>query len=133
MDSISKLTRLLEALRLQQASSGSTGATKAGTTSAVKSSAPQAQNSGEIPTKVDLDQLNRRIGERINRLPPDERQGNKAVQLFIDSVLAWEFGEELLQSESFSRYSRKIQEAIKNDTRLHHEFKVLIELLTRLS
>ncbi|MES9938909.1 MAG: hypothetical protein ABW104_03955 [Candidatus Thiodiazotropha sp. 6PLUC2] len=133
MDSISKLTRILQTLRLQQTSTGKAAPNKTGTTNGVKSSEIDASNSGELTTKVDLAQLNKRISDRINRLAPDERQGDRAVQLFIDSILAWEFGEELLQSDSFSKYSNKIQEAVKSDARLSHEFRLLLESLDRKS
>ncbi|MES9851119.1 MAG: hypothetical protein ABW170_04725 [Candidatus Thiodiazotropha sp. L084R] len=133
MDSISKLTRILQTLRLQQTSAGKANSTKTGSTNGVKSQGLQANHPGKLTAKVNLEQLNRRIGDRINRLAPDERQGDKAAQLFIDSILAWEFGEELLQTESFSKYSNKIHEAVKSDVKLSHEFKLLLESLDRKS
>ena len=125
MDPINKLTRLLETLRLQQSATGKTRSHKPESTDRAKQSEKRVQYS----SKRSLEQLSQRIGERINRLAPNERQGDKGTQVFIDSILAWEFGEELLQSESFSRYSNKIQEAIRSDDRLNNELKKLLESL----
>jgi hypothetical protein len=128
MDPVSKLTRLLEALRLQQ--SGSKRSNKASATTEAKQTTTKLQNNSKSPHKLSLDQLNLRISERINRLPPDEREGDQAVQIFIDSVLAWEFGDELLQSDLFSKYSKQIRVTINNDTKLKDEFNHLIKLLS---
>ncbi|MGD8914937.1 MAG: hypothetical protein PVJ68_19710 [Candidatus Thiodiazotropha sp.] len=129
MDPVNKLTRLLEALRLQQ--TGSKRSNKTTTTTSSKGSASQIDNVGKYSKKANLDQLNRRISERINRLPAEDRESDKAVQTFIDSVLAWEFGEELLQSDSFSRYSKQIRAAINSDSQLKLEFKLLLKSLIR--
>ncbi len=130
MDPVSKLTRLLEALRLQQTTSKHTS--KAAATSDSKRSASQTDKSTLLPQKQSLDQLHKRISERINRLPPEHREGDKAVQLFIDSVLAWEFGEDLLQSDSFSRYSKQIRAAIDSNSKLDQEFKLLVKSLSQV-
>ncbi|WP_316364190.1 hypothetical protein [Candidatus Thiodiazotropha sp. CDECU1] len=127
MDPVSKLTRLLEALRLQQ--TGSNRANKATASIGTKRSLAQKKNARYIPEKPGLDQLSRRISERINRLPQEERESDKAVQLFIDSVLAWEFGEDLLDSGSFLKYSKQISAAIHNDSKLNLEFKLLLKSL----
>lgn len=125
MDPISKLTRLLEALRLQQTGSNRAKNTKA--SSETKHSVFPSESTRELPKKLNLDQLNRRICERISRLVPEERQSDKAVQLFVDSVLAWEFGEEILHTDSFSKYSEKVRVAIKSDNKLNLEFKMLLK------
>ncbi|MEW8041049.1 MAG: hypothetical protein AB2777_16030 [Candidatus Thiodiazotropha endolucinida] len=130
MDPVSKLTRLLEALRLQQARNKRTN--KATATTDTKHSASQVESNGELPKKLSLDQLKLRITERINRLPPEERGGDKAVQLFINTVLAWEFGDELLQSDSFSKYSKQIRMAINSDSKLNYEFNHLIKSLSEV-
>jgi hypothetical protein len=130
MDPVSKLTRLLEALRLQQ--TGTKRSNKSTATTDTKRSALQTDSAGIFSNKKpDIDQLNRRISERINRLPPEDQESDKAVQIFIDSVLAWEFGEELLQSDSFSRYSKQIRVAINSDSKLNLEFKLLLKSLTQ--
>jgi hypothetical protein len=130
MDPISKLNRLLEALRLQQASSGKAGSKRTESVNPLKHAASHSKRSGELPAKLSLEQLNRRISERINQLPPEEKSSDKAVQLFIDSVLAWEFGEGLLGSSSFTRYSNKIRTAINSDSNLSYEFKQLLNSLS---
>lgn len=127
MDPVNKLTRLLEALRLQQAGSKRSNKTTASTDT--RRSALQIEDNGDFHKKQGIDQLSRSIRARINRLPPEDSESDKAVQIFIDSVLAWEFGEELLQSDSFSKYSKQIRAAIQSNSKLKHEFNHLINSL----
>lgn len=128
MDPINRLNRLLEALRLRQQETASTGRAQRAGASAPRG---ETQRGGHAPTSTrpDLDQLNRRIGERIRLLAPEDRRGTKAAQVFVDSVLAWEFGDELLRSESFSRYSREIQATMSSDPRLKARFQALLDAL----
>jgi hypothetical protein len=127
MDPVSKLTRLLEALRLQQ--TGSKRSNQTTVTTDARRSTSQTEKTHISQEKSSLDQLNRRISERISRLPPEDRESDKAVQLFVDAVLAWEFGDELLESSSFSRYSKQIRAAIKSDKNLNHDFQLLLKSL----
>jgi hypothetical protein len=127
MDPINKLTRLLEALRLQQSRSGEVRSEKSAT--ATDAARTASQSSSAVPVKLSLEQLNRRIGERISKLAPDERHGDRALQQFVDSVLAWEFGEDFLDSDAFTQYSKKVSAAIRSDSRLSGEFKLFLKSL----
>lgn len=131
MDPISKLTRLLEALRLQQGSARTTRSGRATAAGDAAGSETQSNAAGLLSAKLNLEQLNRRIGERINQLAPEERNGDKAVEQFVDSVLAWEFGEDLADSATLSRYSKKVRAAIKSNSRLSGEFEQFLKSLTR--
>lgn len=127
MDPVSKISRLLAALRLQQ--TGSKRSNRPTSTTDTARYATNTEINGLFSEKLSLDQLNRRISERVNRLPPEDRESDKAIQLFVDSILAWEFGEELLHSSSFSRYSKEIRAVINSDSKLNHEFKLLLKSL----
>ena len=129
MDPISKLSRLLEALRLQQ-SRGRGIQLKYGTTATdAASSTSGSESSATLQSKLSLEQLNRRIGERISQLAPEERHGDKALQQFVDSILAWEFGEDILDSDAFMQYSKKVSDAIRSDSRLSGEFRLFLKKL----
>jgi hypothetical protein len=131
MDPINKLTKLLEVLRLQQTNAGSATSKKLASAPGVKQANPHSASAGKIPAKLNLNQLSRRIAERINRLPLEDRQSSKkAVHIFVDSVLAWEFGEDILDTDSFSRYSTKVRETINSNTELTREFNLFIKSLS---
>lgn len=125
MDPISKLSQLLETLRLRQQAAKTD---RAKHTSA--SNNPKRARETRAPCtggKISLDELNRRIGERIRRLEPEDRKGGKAAQIFVDSVLAWEFGEGLLQSRAFSKYAGDIHVAMTSDPTVRGKLERLLD------
>jgi hypothetical protein len=131
MDPISKLNRLLETLRIQQSAPGNIKARKSESSERTEGSRNHSHGNDTSHVKVDAQQLRRNIGERIALLSLEEREGDKAVQVLVDSVLAWKFGEDLLQSQHFSHYSEKIRGAIKQDADLSHEFSLFLKSLAQ--
>lgn len=129
MDPISKLSKLLETIRSQQAASGRSHAKKVSDSNGINHSTDQAKSTAKLQSKLTVQQLSHRISDRLNHLPSTERHGSKAIQVFVDSVLAWEFGDEFLQGDSFSKYSVKVREVIANDKNLSQEFEVLLKSL----
>ncbi|HHJ13938.1 MAG TPA: hypothetical protein ENJ79_06105 [Gammaproteobacteria bacterium] len=127
MDPVARLNQLLEVLRLRQQASRPARAQRG---DASARAAQSAKPGTARDSRVRLDDLNHRIAQRIQRLDAGERRGGKAVQIFVDSVLAWEFGEGLLQSEAFSRYSREIRAAMSSDPALRKRLEQLLDTLT---
>jgi hypothetical protein len=123
MDPISKLSKLLETIRAQQLSDSRINSRKVSDSIDLT----QPGKSNNLNKKLTSQQLSKRIHDRINHLPTSERYGSKAIQVFVDSVLAWEFGEDLLQSDSFFKYSDKIRDVISNDENLSHEFELFLK------
>ncbi len=68
--------------------------------------------------KASPEEIQRRIGERIRMLDPEERQGPRAAQVFVESVLVWEFGEELLDDPDFAELTRQVRAAMTDDPML---------------
>lgn len=129
MDPISKLNQLIEALRLRQQTIQSARAQR--TTTLAQTNRSTAKGSKSHLTKASLEELNHRISERIQMLDPEERQGSKAARIFVESVLAWEFGDDLLQSSAFSDYTKDIQSAMTRDPKLRTQFLALLGELSR--
>ena len=69
-------------------------------------------------SKVSPEEIQRRIGERIRMLEPEERQGPRAAQVFVESVLAWEFGDEVLDDPDFVELTRQVRTAMTDDPML---------------
>jgi hypothetical protein len=91
--------------------------------------APAAADSDAPPRlastrpKAAAQEVERRIRERIARLDPAEQRGQEAIRIFVSSVLAWEFGEEILGDPEFSALSRQVEEALAAEPELLHQFQ----------
>ena len=51
-------------------------------------------------------------------LEPEERHGPRAAQVFVESVLAWEFGDEVLDDPDFVELTRQVRAAMTDDPML---------------
>lgn len=82
---------------------------------------------GRTPAqKPGPEEIRRRIGARIQTLSDEERQGPKAAQILVESIIAWEFGDQVLQDPKFAELSRDIVEAIAADTQTAARLKTLL-------
>lgn len=125
MDPVNRLSRLMETLRQRMAES----AKKLGTTS--QTSAPSAPRSPASANRRTVEELRAHIGERVRSLEPNNpERRRRARRIFLESVLAWEFGDQLLLDNQFSRLIDGIQEAFESDPEIDRE---LSDLLTDLS
>lgn len=65
------------------------------------------------PVRVPIEELQRRIGREIGeldmKLPANRR---RARIIFIESVLTWDFGDELLNDPQFGFFVRDIEESM---------------------
>jgi hypothetical protein len=61
-----------------------------------------------------LTALKTKVRERLESLEPDDpRRGEKARRIFLESVLAWQFGNELLLDRGFEDIVTGVQEALR--------------------
>ncbi len=67
------------------------------------------------------------IRTRILALDPNERSGKKAALVFIESILAWEFGEEVLDDPKFSEISKEVQIAVTENPDVWNNFQVMLK------
>jgi len=76
--------------------------------------------------------LKSKIQERLKALDPDDpRQPEKARRIFLESVLAWQFGDELLIDRGFAEVVSGVQEALRAHPQVDSRLaEVLRELLT---
>lgn len=121
MDPINGLSQIMRVLRerLAQKSAGSEKTSAKSDPSSPKKTAAKAAP----------DDIMRRIGERIRALSPDERRSGKGIQVFVESVLVWEFGEELLQDPRFSEIAKEVQSSISENSNARDK---LVSLLNQL-
>lgn len=127
MDPINRLNRLMETLRQQMAQSAKRTSTP--TPEAQKKDAQTASARGQRLTVPQLRQL---IQERARAIPSDRPDRDKQLRrIFLESVLAWEFGEELVLDSQFSRLLENIQEAFEQDDDTNRELRNVLAELAR--
>lgn len=124
MDSINRLNRVMEILRRQIADSARhlESPHKASASTTLARSKPAAQ--------APVEELKRRITERLRTVESsDPRREQKVRRVFLESVLAWEFGDNLLQDSRIDDLLDNIQETISASTDVSRQ---LDELLAQL-
>lgn len=73
-----------------------------------KSSSSKTDTSSHSETKLSVDQVKRKIGERVKSLSEDDYQPTHAAQIFVESIITWEFGDQLLQDPKFGELSKDV-------------------------
>jgi len=111
MDPLSPLDGIAELIRRKIASEGSgktdfRSLTKTAN-SATKSAVSQKSNFPGLKIKI-LEQV-----KAIN--VNDPKREHKAVKLFVQNILIWQFGEELLNDPSFTNLVDKVTAALESD------------------
>lgn len=117
MDPITGLNQIMAMLRRQVSQQSQTSK---------RSETPAAHAQTAKPS---AEEILRRINERIRQLDPDQRQGNKAAQILIQSILVWEFGESLLQDPKLEALSRRVSETMERDQQAWDSVQALLRNL----
>jgi hypothetical protein len=124
MDPINRLNRMVETLRQQMAESA-----KRLDTSKTPSGETRSQNRSG---RLSLDELRRRIYDRVQAIEPDTPdRGRRARRIFLESVLAWEFGDELLLDSQLDRLIDNLQQTFESDPEIDAQFRDLMANLSQ--
>jgi hypothetical protein len=119
MDPIKGMNQITRLLRQKLAQRSST---LPGTGTAEPHAALQAGPA----TRAGIDEIKRKIGARIKALSDDDRKGPKAVQIFVEVVITWEFGDQLLHDPQFTNLSREIVQAISENPDARKKMQALL-------
>lgn len=120
LDSVNRLSQMMEVLRRQMAESARRMETGESRTS-------KAGQPGSASAKSGIQELRARLHERLSALDPtDPRRSRKAKRLFLESVLAWEFGNELPLDRRFDDMLEDIQHTISASPELDARFDQLL-------
>lgn len=90
--------------------------------------APNTSAHREI-SRTDIEGLRGRITARLGALPADERGSSRAARIFVESVLVWEFGDEVLHDPTFSDLLAQVQDSLTGDPELSRRFIALLNEL----
>ncbi len=124
MDPINRLSRIIETLRQQMAESA-----KRPGPSKPSSDEVRARNRSDRPS---VEELRHRILQRVREIEPDNPdRGRRARRIFLESVVAWEFGDELLLDSQLDRLIDSLQQTFETDPELDIQFRELIANLAQ--
>ena len=120
MDRISGLNQIIEVLRKN------IGKSRSGTTERSKTKTSDSHVETNSTSQLSIEELEIRIIERVKSVDIDEKSGKTKAYIFIESVLAWEFGEDILNDPGFhdlvSRVAESIQSVEHVDKKLNQLF-----------
>lgn len=121
MDPVSKLSKVIAVLRSQVSAQP---AKAAGGSQVEKSRPGRAKASG----KATLSELRARIGKRVQAIDPDDpRRNQKAVRIFLESVLLNELGGELINDPKFYDLVTEVQAAMEADASVKDDLELLVQ------
>lgn len=79
------------------------------------------------PAECSIEQLESRIADRIGSLDgDDEHFSQKAVQIFVESVVLWEFGDQLLTDPRFPEMARQVSKSLREHDSLQTKIDTLL-------
>jgi hypothetical protein len=126
MDSVGRLNGVIEVLRRQIAENSQRMDKAEGRTlgSQVRPTGPGAQ------ARPNLAELKLRIQTRLRHIDPaDPDKAKKSQKVFLESVLAWEFGESLLLDRNFDEMLGEIQKSLASQPDVEKQLADLLAIL----
>ena len=110
MDPINSLDQMTELLRKRIA-------TEVSNKSTVVPKGKDTSVSGRaIPSRISSEELNTKIVSQIRQIGPDDaRRNQKMMHIFLENVLTWQFGEELLNDSDFSRLVDEVKDVLEKE------------------
>lgn len=124
LDSINRLNRVMEILRRQVAEDASRPG------AAGRPHAPATAEGSQRPERPTVAQLRQRVLERVRAIDPDDpRRPGKARRVFLESVLAWEFGDAILQDHRFDDLLTHIEQGFASVPEMAGQLDELLSAL----
>ena len=95
-----------------------------------KPSTPNTATPNAVAAKRPLAEFKQRINERLGAIPKnDPDRAKKAQRLFIESVLTWEFGDNLLLDKRFEEMLDRVQEGLAASPEAGKQFEKYLATL----
>lgn len=98
--------------------------------SPIKKDAPQSTSSRPSP-KIDSQTLQRQISEKLSAIPKHTRTDTKATKVFVEAVLQWEFGDELLNDNQLETMTLDIIKSMQTTPAIWGKMQTLIGSLEK--
>jgi hypothetical protein len=124
MDPVSNLSKIIETLR-RRAIDGT-----ARTSTREKAPATGGGSAAES-SRASVQELQLRIVERIRQLDPkDADHKRRAARIFVESILAWEFGDKIMSDPRFFALVEHVQAAMESDASIDSTMKSMVEQIS---
>jgi hypothetical protein len=91
--------------------------------------APPPKTPPRAAPKQDIEELRVQIARRLEALSPEDRRSRRGQQVFLESVLVWEFGDQITTDPAFGSLTARIQQAIEQEPVMSAQFGDLLESL----
>lgn len=120
---VSRLNAVMDVLRRQLSETERRSGPNANPT---PSSSPGTTGTLSRPSLI---QLRQRIRDRIKSIhPADPQLASRSRRIFVESVLAWEFGDQLFADRQFDDLVEQIQTAMSSQPELDQQLAELLSL-----
>jgi hypothetical protein len=123
-DPVQGFNAIVQALRQRIAS-------KQEKVSASKLSSNKSQTSQQKTThaKAEIGELKAQIAKRLSAITPEQRRSKQGQRIFLESVLVWEFGDDITSDPAFAELAADIQNTIENEPGIKDRFAEMLEAL----
>ena len=122
MDPIDRYSRLLQQIR---------SATKTDETDKARRTqdTPAGDKQSQAAKQKSIEAVRDQVRDRIRKMSPEDRNGRKAATTFVEAVMMWEFGEEVINDPGFDEITRKVVETICTEPNIN---KTLAEMVREM-
>jgi hypothetical protein len=79
--------------------------------------------------KADVGELKAQIAKRLSAITPEQRRSKQGQRIFLESVLVWEFGDDITSDPAFAELAADIQKMIENEPGVKDRFAEMLESL----
>ena len=92
---------------------------------------PASATAKKKPLKQSSDELKKSITKKLSALDTNNKNyKQQSNNIFLESVLIWEFGEDIINDSNFQQMIVKLNDAICQNKETSNKFDLLIQQLT---
>lgn len=121
MDPVNGLGQIVQVLRKKLSDTS--------TTRTEKTSLPSKANAkpSSSTRKASSQEVQKKIGELIQAIPEADYTNDKATEIFVEVVIAWELGDEILQDPKFGELTKEVTKLISGNAELQEKMMQVIK------
>ena len=122
MDKLGGISHIISIIRGQAKSDLAQSKQKISTTPDIKS--PQK------PKKISKDELKKNLSQKLKSIPKNTENKSRSKDVFLESVILWEFGEQLANDPLFAEIKSKVRQTIESNPETSEKLEKLIDQLS---
>lgn len=122
MDPVNGLGQIVQVLRKKLADTSTSAPIKSNTSR--KSTGTKSTQKKSSP-----EEIKKKIGELIQAIPESDYTDAKATTVFVEVIVTWELGDEILQDPKFGELTREVAKLITGNRELQEKMSQIIKQL----